>query len=193
MPRCPNGSRKDKKTGKCVKVSTQTKRCPKGTRKNKKTGNCEENTSVKKPKEIKSVEKPKEIKSVEKPKEIKSVEKPKENELELIKKELNDDYESSYKFVRRILYQYMLQTIDNRNDEKNFGGEDEDGTDIYISKREFNDFIDKNIKSIYAITKRVNDIPDDFDLHGSDREVLMIDEISEFYDDIDEFIDNHEQ
>ena len=34
--RCPNGSRKDKKTGRCIR-----KRCPKGTRKNKKTKKCE--------------------------------------------------------------------------------------------------------------------------------------------------------
>ncbi len=40
MPRCPNGSRKDKKTGECKKVTTQ-KRCPNGTRRNKKSGNCE--------------------------------------------------------------------------------------------------------------------------------------------------------
>ena len=166
MPRCPNGSRKDKKTGKCVKVGTQTKRCPKGTRKNKKTGNCEENKSVKKSKEIKSVE------------------KPKENELELIKKELNDDYEIDYKFVRRILYQYMLEAIDNSNDEKNFGGEDEDGTDIHISKKEFSEFIDKNIKSIHAITKRVN---------RQDSESDMVDEIRPFFKKIDELIDNHEQ
>ena len=175
MPRCPNGSRKDKKTGKCVKVGTQTKRCPKGTRKNKKTGNCEENKSVKKSKEIKSVEKPKEIKSVE---------KPKENELELIKKELNDDYNVSYKFVRNILYNYMLETIDNMNEEKNFGGEDEDGTDIHISKKEFSEFIDKNIKSIHAITKRVN---------RQDSESDMVDEIRPFFKKIDELIDNHEQ
>ena len=166
MPRCPNGSRKDKKTGKCVKVGTQTKRCPKGTRKNKKTGNCEENKSVKKPKENKSVE------------------KPKENELELIKKELNDDYEIDYKFVRRILYQYMLEAIDNMNEEKNFGGEDEDGTDIHISKKEFNEFIDKNIKSIHAITKRVN---------RQESESDMVDEIRPFFKKIDELIDNHEQ
>jgi len=184
MPRCPNGSRKDKKTGKCVKVSTQTKRCPKGTRKNKKTGNCEENKSVKKSKEIKSVEKPKEIKSVEKPKEIKNVEEPKENELVLLKKELNDDYNVSYKFVRNILYNYMLENIDIMNEEKNFGGEDEDGTDIHISKKEFNEFIDKNIKSIHTITKRVDD---------KDSESDMVDEIKPFFKKIDDLIYSHEQ
>jgi len=59
MPRCPNGTRKNKKTGECepigtkssssksssVKASssktTKSKRCPKGTRRNKKTGNCD--------------------------------------------------------------------------------------------------------------------------------------------------------
>lgn len=57
MPRCPNGTRRNKKTGKCeptgvasskssttsassVKAS-KSKRCPKGTRKNKRTGNCD--------------------------------------------------------------------------------------------------------------------------------------------------------
>lgn len=41
-PRCPNGTRKNKKTGTCQsKSKTQRKRCPNGTRKNKKTGNCE--------------------------------------------------------------------------------------------------------------------------------------------------------
>ena len=34
--RCPNGSRKDKKTGRCIK-----RRCPNGTRKNPKTKKCE--------------------------------------------------------------------------------------------------------------------------------------------------------
>jgi hypothetical protein len=45
MPRCPNGSRRNKKTGNCESVSNSTKkttkRCSKGTRRNKKTGNCE--------------------------------------------------------------------------------------------------------------------------------------------------------
>jgi hypothetical protein len=57
MPRCPNGTRRNKKTGECepigaksasVKASSETsskttksKRCPKGTRRNKKTGNCD--------------------------------------------------------------------------------------------------------------------------------------------------------
>ena len=177
MPRCPNGSRKDKKTGKCVKVGSQ-KRCPKGTRKNKKTGNCEE--SVKKPKSVenpKSVEKPK---SEEKPK---SVEKPKD-ELVLLKEELMNDYEFSYKFVRTVLYNYMEEYVDHMNEEKNFGGEDVDGTDIDISKREFNEFIDKNIKSIYIITKRVND---------EDDEEYKLDRIRPFYKKVRELVDNHEQ
>lgn len=108
---------------------------------------------------------------------------------------MNDDYyEYHYKFVRRILYEYMLEVIDNMNEEKNFGGEDVDGTDIYISKREFNDFIDKNIKSIYAITKRVYKISQDDDsLHKFGREGAMIDEIRPFFKKIDELIDNHEQ
>ena len=37
--KCPNGTRKKKKTGKCEKPIK--KRCPNGTRKNKKTGKCE--------------------------------------------------------------------------------------------------------------------------------------------------------
>jgi len=43
MPRCPKGTRKNKKTGECDSHTTRTsiKRCPKGTRKNKKTGDCE--------------------------------------------------------------------------------------------------------------------------------------------------------
>ena len=62
--RCPNGTRKNKKTGDCEpttktksspkkenkKVSSVkniTARCPKGTRKNKKTGNCESTTKTK--------------------------------------------------------------------------------------------------------------------------------------------------
>ena len=56
MPRCPNGTRKNKKTGACEPIgaksssassakassskTTKSKRCPKGTRRNKKTGNC---------------------------------------------------------------------------------------------------------------------------------------------------------
>ena len=40
--RCPNGTRKNQKSGKCEKKSEKTrKRCPNGTRKNKKTGNCQ--------------------------------------------------------------------------------------------------------------------------------------------------------
>ena len=46
MPRCPKGTRRNKKTGNCEpndKVTTT--RCPKGTRRNKKTGLCEETSS----------------------------------------------------------------------------------------------------------------------------------------------------
>jgi hypothetical protein len=39
MPRCPNGTRKNKVTGNCE--SKISRRCPNGTRKNKVTGNCE--------------------------------------------------------------------------------------------------------------------------------------------------------
>jgi hypothetical protein len=39
--RCPNGSRKNKKTGNCEANRIKTKRCPNGTKRNKKTGNCE--------------------------------------------------------------------------------------------------------------------------------------------------------
>ena len=39
MKRCPNGTRRNKKTGECVNKS-QKLRCPNGTRRNKKTGNC---------------------------------------------------------------------------------------------------------------------------------------------------------
>lgn len=46
MPRCPNGTRRNKKTGLC---QSKKKRCPNGTRKNKKTGKCE-GKKVKSPK-----------------------------------------------------------------------------------------------------------------------------------------------
>ena len=39
VKRCPNGTRKNKKTGECEKKGNK-KRCPNGTRKNKKTGEC---------------------------------------------------------------------------------------------------------------------------------------------------------
>ena len=39
--RCPNGTRKNKKTGNCEKKSSIKKRCPNGSRRNNKTGNCE--------------------------------------------------------------------------------------------------------------------------------------------------------
>jgi len=42
--RCPNGTRKNRKTGECSK-KTARKRCPNGTRKNRKTGECSEKTS----------------------------------------------------------------------------------------------------------------------------------------------------
>jgi len=52
-PRCPNGSRRDKITKKCVKKTTKKaakktvkKRCPKGSRRNKITGECDKNGSV---------------------------------------------------------------------------------------------------------------------------------------------------
>jgi len=49
MPRCPNGTQRNKTTGKCEpKDKKQTKgRCPKGTRRNKTTDNCEEVTKKK--------------------------------------------------------------------------------------------------------------------------------------------------
>lgn len=37
--RCPNGSRKNKKSGSCVRNRVSRKRCPNGSRKNK-SGNC---------------------------------------------------------------------------------------------------------------------------------------------------------
>jgi len=41
-PRCPRGSRRNKKTGDCEKNSQSRKsRCPKGSRRNKKTGACD--------------------------------------------------------------------------------------------------------------------------------------------------------
>lgn len=64
MPRCPNGTRKNKKTGECEPTDKMTKpettepisqsakkslRCPKGTRKNKKTGECESTNKITKP------------------------------------------------------------------------------------------------------------------------------------------------
>jgi hypothetical protein len=39
--RCKNGTRKNKKTGKCEPIKKSVKRCPNGTRRNKKTKNCE--------------------------------------------------------------------------------------------------------------------------------------------------------
>ena len=46
--KCPNGTRRNKKTGKCEPTNNNSKstanktvRCPNGTRRNKKTGKCE--------------------------------------------------------------------------------------------------------------------------------------------------------
>ena len=69
VKRCPNGTRKNNKTGNCEKKSNKIgrKRCPKGTHKNKKTGNCDKNIDktlnslVKTPPEIK-IKTPPEIK-----------------------------------------------------------------------------------------------------------------------------------
>jgi len=47
-PRCPRGSRRNKKTGNC-ETTTHTqkqKRCSKGTRRNKKTGACEQKSKL---------------------------------------------------------------------------------------------------------------------------------------------------
>jgi hypothetical protein len=49
MPRCKNGTHRNKKTGKCEEKLIIKSRCENGTRRNKKTGKCEEN---KKPKNI---------------------------------------------------------------------------------------------------------------------------------------------
>ena len=44
--RCPNGSRKNKKTGNCLtKNANKSKRCTNGSHINKNTGNCDKNTS----------------------------------------------------------------------------------------------------------------------------------------------------
>jgi hypothetical protein len=51
MPRCANGTRKNKKTGNCEPTATKLKRCTKGTRRSKKTGNCE--SPVKTPSPVK--------------------------------------------------------------------------------------------------------------------------------------------
>jgi hypothetical protein len=40
MPRCPKGTRRNKKSGNCETKKPST-RCPKGTRRNKQTGDCE--------------------------------------------------------------------------------------------------------------------------------------------------------
>ena len=53
--KCPNGTRKNKNTGRCIKI--KGKRCPNGTRKNKDTGKCESkyDTKIKSPTQIKSI------------------------------------------------------------------------------------------------------------------------------------------
>lgn len=51
MPkRCPNGSRRNKKTKQCVRKSAmgKKKRCPKGSRRNRKTKECVRKSAVKK-------------------------------------------------------------------------------------------------------------------------------------------------
>jgi len=45
MPRCPNGTRKNKVTGNCE--SKKLRRCPNGMRKNKVTGSCENKLTLK--------------------------------------------------------------------------------------------------------------------------------------------------
>jgi hypothetical protein len=60
MARCPNGTRRNKKTGECVdKNMISSKRCPRGTRRNKKTGECVNNHDAKmvaKSKESKTID-----------------------------------------------------------------------------------------------------------------------------------------
>ena len=49
MKRCPNGTRRNKKTGECEsQAAVQKKRCPNGSRRNSKTGECEK-TKTKEP------------------------------------------------------------------------------------------------------------------------------------------------
>lgn len=45
MPRCPNGSRRNKKTGKCVRTRSLP-RCPRGSRRNKTTLKCVKNVKA---------------------------------------------------------------------------------------------------------------------------------------------------
>ena len=47
MHRCPNGTRRSKKTGNCESKSSRKTRCSNGTRRSKKTGNCESKSSKK--------------------------------------------------------------------------------------------------------------------------------------------------
>ena len=47
MPRCPNGTRKNKGTGSCESKLPKLIRCPNGTRKNKSTGICENKITLK--------------------------------------------------------------------------------------------------------------------------------------------------
>lgn len=46
--RCPNGTRRNKKTGECENKNKnkKIKRCPNGTHRNKKTGECEKNQKI---------------------------------------------------------------------------------------------------------------------------------------------------
>jgi len=45
--RCPNGTRRNKKTGICEAKKKTENRCPNGTRRNKKTGICEAKKKIK--------------------------------------------------------------------------------------------------------------------------------------------------
>jgi hypothetical protein len=83
--RCPNGTRKDKKKGECVKKSDIVKRprCPNGSRKDKTTGECKKKAEpVKKKKVIKIIKnKPKKEEPIREKKTIRITGKKKKEQL----------------------------------------------------------------------------------------------------------------
>ena len=125
-PKCPNGSLKDKKTGKCVLKANIVKRpkCPNGSLKDKKTGKCVSKAIVQKPlSKSKDKKKPhKKSKSVVKPMKLKVNPK-----LQPMKLKVNPKLQPLFNVLlgKKDLHKVgHMKTIDIRHSAKNLIGKD---------------------------------------------------------------------
>jgi len=101
--RCPNGSRRNKQTGKCTKKSKTKNRCPNGTRRNKKTRRCNKIKKTIK----KTIQKTKKHKKHKKPKTLKSYSPSINKSLKKIKTEHLSEI-LNYDCLTKFDYNYLI-------------------------------------------------------------------------------------